>query len=71
IFGAILLSADEIISILLEIFLPEIADVCALLSEAPSELAFFLQYFEIPLAINTVLSAYLTRFAIRRLPFIN
>ncbi|HHE3607748.1 TPA: DUF2523 family protein [Pasteurella multocida] len=71
IFGAILLSSDEIVELLLDIFLPEISDICELLSSVPSQLGFFLQYFEIPFAVNTVLSAYLTRFAIRRLPFIN
>ncbi|HDR1022987.1 TPA: DUF2523 domain-containing protein [Pasteurella multocida] len=71
IFGSILIVSDEIVGLLLDIFLPQISDICQLLSSVPSELGFFLQYFEIPMAVNTVLSAYLTRFAIRRLPFIN
>ncbi|MXN87701.1 DUF2523 family protein [Pasteurella canis] len=70
-FGAILIASDDIVQLLLDVFLPEISDICQLLSSVPPELGFFLQYFEIPFAVNTVLSAYLTRFAIRRLPFIN
>lgn len=66
----ILLGASEIIGLLIEVFVPQFSSICNLLSAVPSELGFFLQYFEIPYAVNTILSAYLIRFAVRRLPFV-
>nr|DAD67313.1 MAG TPA: Protein of unknown function DUF2523 [Inoviridae sp. ctFNB4] len=70
IFGAILLSADDIVLMLIRIFVPQLKDLCSLYSSVPEEVGFFLQYFEIPTALKTILSAYLMRFAIRRLPFV-
>lgn len=68
--GFILLAASEIIGLLIEVFVPQFSSICNLLSSIPSQLGFFLQYFEIPYAVNTILAAYLMRFAVRRLPFV-
>lgn len=70
IFGAILLSADKIVLTLINIFVPELKDLCSLYSNIPEQVGFFLQFFEIPLALKSILSGYLMRFAIRRLPFV-
>lgn len=70
IMACILFSASEIVVLLIDIYAPEFSSICNLLASVPPGIGFFLQYFEIDFAVHTVLTAYVMRFAIRRLPFV-
>ncbi|MFC1047206.1 DUF2523 family protein [Pasteurella multocida] len=70
IFGIVFISVTEIVPILIEVFLPDDVDLNGLLSDIPSESAYFLQFFKIDVGIKSILSAYASRFLIRRIPFI-
>ena len=69
-FGTIFLTATEIVPVLISVFLPENISVSDLLADIDPQVGFILQFFEIPYAVHTILSAYVMRFAIRRLPFV-
>lgn len=68
--GFILVSASELVNLLIDVFIPEFSNICNFFNSIPSQVGFFLQFFEIPYAISTILTAYVMRFAIRRLPFV-
>lgn len=71
VFGAVFLLITELIPLILEVFLPsDFGDISSLMSGIPSEVGYFLAPFHIGDGINAMLSAYLARFIIRRLPFV-
>lgn len=71
IFGAVFLIVTEVIPLIINIFLPsDMGDISSLISGVPSEVGYFLAPFQIGMGIKAMLSAYLARFIIRRLPFV-
>lgn len=71
IFGAVFLIVTEVIPLIINIFLPsDMEDISSLISGVPSEVGYFLAPFQIGMGIKAMLSAYLARFIIRRLPFV-
>lgn len=71
IFGAVFLMVTEVIPLIINIFLPsDMGDISSLISGVPSEVGYFLAPFQIGMGIKAMLSAYLARFIIRRLPFV-
>ncbi|OOF56091.1 hypothetical protein BKK56_03650 [Rodentibacter genomosp. 2] len=70
-FGLIFLALTEVVPLLIQVFLPEDAkNISSLLSSVPSQVAYFLSMFKLDLGIKSVVSAYVTRFLIRRIPFV-
>lgn len=69
-FLLIFLAVTEIIPILIEVFLPDNVDISSLLSDIPSDVAYMIAFFKIDVGIKSMLSAYASRFLIRRIPFI-
>ncbi|MFP4795044.1 DUF2523 family protein [Pasteurella multocida] len=69
VFGFIFIIVTDIIPILLEVFMPEDVDIQSLLSGIPSDVAYFLAFFKVDFGIKAILTAYISRFLIRRIPF--
>jgi len=70
VFGVIFIVITDVIPIFLQVFMPEGVDIQALLSGIPSDVAYFLSFFRIDFGIKAILTAYVSRFLIRRIPFI-
>ncbi|MDY0485028.1 DUF2523 domain-containing protein [Pasteurella multocida] len=70
IFGLIFITVVEVIPILIEVFLPESVDLQSLLSAIDSDVVYFLAFFKVDFGIKAMLTAYVSRFLIRRIPFI-
>ncbi|QLB14723.1 hypothetical protein A6B39_04280 [Mannheimia granulomatis] len=69
VFAMIFLVISEVVPVLFDVFLPE-ADLQQYFDGIPSEALFFLSAFKIDSGVQMILSAYLTRFMIRRIPFV-
>lgn len=71
IFGLIYLAFQEIVPLLLDIFIGDkFNEIKSLLGQVSENVAYFLKMFRVDFAFKVVLSAYLTRFMIRRIPVI-
>ncbi|WP_150539695.1 DUF2523 family protein [Actinobacillus vicugnae] len=69
VFAIIFLVVTEVVPILFEVFIPE-QELQRYFESIPSESLFFLSVFKIDVGIQMILSAYMTRFMIRRIPFV-
>ena len=69
-FGVVFIALTEVVPVVIELLLPEGNDIGSLLSNIPSEVAYLLSFFKIDVGVKLMLSAYLARFIIRRIPFI-
>ncbi|MDE8035765.1 DUF2523 family protein [Actinobacillus equuli subsp. equuli] len=69
VFAIIFIVVSEVVPILFEVFLPK-GELKAYFDSIPVEAAFFLSVFKIDVGIKMIFSAYVTRFMIRRIPFI-
>lgn len=71
VFAIIFIVVSEVAPLIIEIFLPsDISDLQSLVSGIPSNIAYFLSIFRIDVAIKIFISAYASRFLIRRIPFV-
>ncbi|WGE47311.1 DUF2523 family protein [Actinobacillus equuli] len=69
VFAIIFLVVTEVIPMLFEVFIPE-QELQQYFDSIPSEALFFLSAFKIDVGIQMILSAYMTRFMVRRIPFV-
>lgn len=69
VFSAIFLVVKELFSALTSI-LPTSIDIQQLFDALPDSAWYFLNLFQITVGVTSVISAYFTRFIIRRIPFI-
>lgn len=69
VFATIFLVVTEVVPILFDVFLPK-QELQEYFDSLPSEALFFLSAFKIDVGLQMILSAYVTRFMIRRIPFV-
>ncbi|AMQ93041.1 hypothetical protein ACT75_00135 [Aggregatibacter actinomycetemcomitans] len=71
VFSLIYLCIQEVVPLLLDIFVGDKFDeIKQLLGQVPENVAYILKMFRVDFAFKVVLSAYLMRFVIRRIPII-
>lgn len=71
IFGIVFLSITEVLPLIITLLIPEQStNIGSLLSNVPSEVAYFLSFFKVDVGVKLMLSAYLARFIVRRIPFL-
>lgn len=71
IFGIVFLSITEVLPLIITLLMPEQStNIGSLLSNVPSEVAYFLSFFKVDVGVKLMLSAYLARFIVRRIPFL-
>ena len=71
IFGIVFLSITEVLPLIITFLMPEQStNIGSLLSNVPSEVAYFLSFFKVDVGVKLMLSAYLARFIVRRIPFL-
>lgn len=71
IFGIVFLSITEVLPLIITLLMPEQStNIGSLLSNVPSEVAYFLAFFKVDVGVKLMLSAYLARFIVRRIPFL-
>lgn len=71
VFGVCFLALTEVLPLLINLLLPQQAtNLGSLLSNIPSEVSYFLGFFKIDVGVKLMLSAYLARFIVRRIPFV-
>lgn len=71
IFAVIFFVVSEVVPLIITIFLPEdVSQLSSLFSSISPKVAYFLSLFRIDIAMKTMISAYASRFLIRRIPFV-
>ncbi|AKO45630.1 DUF2523 family protein [[Haemophilus] ducreyi] len=70
VFGCVFIAVTEIVPILIETFLPKQVHLSTLISKIPPGIAYFLNFFKVEVGIQSMLSAYTSRFLIRRIPLV-
>ncbi|ANF73836.1 hypothetical protein A6046_07385 [[Haemophilus] ducreyi] len=71
VFGCVFIAVTEIVPILIiEVFLPKQVNLKSLMSQIPPDIAYFLGFFKLDVGIQSMLSAYTSRFLIRRIPLV-
>lgn len=71
IFGIVFLSITEVLPLIITLLMPEQStNIGSLLSNVPYEVAYFLSFFKVDVGVKLMLSAYLARFIVRRIPFL-
>ncbi|MDX7990801.1 DUF2523 family protein [Xenorhabdus littoralis] len=69
VFFALFYIVSEFVPVLLEL-LPDSTNIMALFSSLPDSVWYFINFFMVTTGIKIVVSSYLTRFIIRRIPVI-
>lgn len=72
VFFALFYITTEFVPVVIEMFVPDnlIPNLNTLFNSIPDSIWFFLNLFKFPLALSLYVSAMLSRFIIRRIPFI-